>query len=418
MKCIIKAMVFMAVFLSLCSRAVAYDFTLSGYTEVGERSTAEDYLEEDTDSDYTFRNYHLKFHQKVSPLLQYDVSTFIYDKDYKTGDNLDSLSRIFKTAWDYYLEKQPEGSLKLDLNLKYKEKRYDSNPRNEYDQVSFYPAMTLSRKDVYTIKVSAGAENFDYLVPEGKDQFNGFGEIEGKRYFLEKKLMFTSSYRVKTARQKEVSRERVKHNLRGGFDYVFDFPWLYKVMARAGWGHRDTKEEEERDEDYDYAFREWYVKTEHRITPKVTTQLKYQYFKKDYITADLDHRGICVWNGWDYEVFNDKIQRLWFDFDLQYKDVDYPLKVDNNYKKKTMGLGAQYSRKEDWKVAAGVQGNTYDYNEGDKDKKRYYFTLAGMKHFREGALRLSVEFKYRYTDYPEDNDDKKEAVRVEFRYRF
>ena len=35
------------------------DFILSGYTEVGKRSTAEDYEEEGTDDDYTYQNYHL-----------------------------------------------------------------------------------------------------------------------------------------------------------------------------------------------------------------------------------------------------------------------------------------------------------------------------------------------------------------------
>ena len=53
-------------FLVLPSLAAADDFVLSGYTEVGKRSTAEDYEEEDTDNDYTYRNYHLKFGQKVS----------------------------------------------------------------------------------------------------------------------------------------------------------------------------------------------------------------------------------------------------------------------------------------------------------------------------------------------------------------
>ncbi|MBU4346063.1 MAG: hypothetical protein KKH29_01885 [Candidatus Omnitrophica bacterium] len=52
--------------LILPSLARADDFVLSGYTEAGKKSTAEDYEEEDTDNDYTYRNYHLKFGQKVS----------------------------------------------------------------------------------------------------------------------------------------------------------------------------------------------------------------------------------------------------------------------------------------------------------------------------------------------------------------
>ncbi|MBU3934683.1 hypothetical protein KKC00_01830, partial [Patescibacteria group bacterium] len=65
-------------------RAKADDFVLSGYTEVGKRSTAEDYEEEDTDDDYAYQNYHLKLEQEVSDRLSYDISSFIYKKDYKS----------------------------------------------------------------------------------------------------------------------------------------------------------------------------------------------------------------------------------------------------------------------------------------------------------------------------------------------
>ncbi|PIU42406.1 MAG: hypothetical protein COS99_00405, partial [Candidatus Omnitrophica bacterium CG07_land_8_20_14_0_80_42_15] len=81
------------------------NFVISGYTEIGEKSTAEDYEEEDTDDDYTYRNYHLKFGQKVSDRLSYDIGSFIYDKDYDTKDSLDNISRIFKTNWSYYIRK-------------------------------------------------------------------------------------------------------------------------------------------------------------------------------------------------------------------------------------------------------------------------------------------------------------------------
>src|SRR3989338_9473326 len=97
--------------LVLPSFARSDDFTLSGYTEAGNRSTAEDYEEEDTDDDYTYRNYHLKFGQKVSGLLSYDISSFVYDKDYKGRDSLDNISRLFKTNWAYYLKKLKEESL-------------------------------------------------------------------------------------------------------------------------------------------------------------------------------------------------------------------------------------------------------------------------------------------------------------------
>ena len=226
--------------------AKADDFTLSGYTEVGKRSTAEDYEEEDTDDDYTYQNYHLKLEQEVSDRLSYDLSSFIYKKDYKSRDSLDNISRLFKTNWSYYLKELKEEHFKLDFKLKYKEKRYKNTPNSEYDQIRLEPALSFAKKDLYIINLSAGIDNFDYLAPGAKDQLQIFSSLGQNRYFLGKKLMLTSAYKIETLEQKIINRKRTKQEVAGGFDYLFDLPWLYKITTRAGWGQRDTKEDEER----------------------------------------------------------------------------------------------------------------------------------------------------------------------------
>jgi len=341
--------------LILPSFAQADDFTLSGYTEIGRKSTAEDYEEEDTDDDYSYQNYHLKLEQKVSdrltPLetpkhlsnktksltgLSYELSSFIYKKDYKSRDSLDNISRLFKTNWTYTLRKPKEETLELDFKLNYKEKRYKNSPSSEYDQITVAPALSFAKKDLYTINLSAGIDNFDYIEAGQKDEIKIFGRVGLDRYFFEKKLMLTSGYKIETTEQKKINRDRTKHEVMGGFNYLFDLPWLYKITTRLGWGQRDTKEEEERDEDFDYEYWRYYTKTEHKISPKLKTDIKYQYFKKDYISADLDHRGFYIQNNWDYEILDDEKQRMGFDFGLQHKDVKYELKSGNDYQKETV----------------------------------------------------------------------------------
>ena len=152
------------------------------------------------------------------------------------------------------------------------------------------PTLTFKKKDLYTVDLTAGIDNFDYLAPEGGKISLRFLVRLGRQIFPGKKLMLTSAYKIETLEQKITDRKRTKHEVLGGFDYLFDLPWVYKITTRAGWGQRDTKEDEERDEDYDYEYWRYYTKTEHRINPKLKTDLKYQYFKKDYISADLDHR--------------------------------------------------------------------------------------------------------------------------------
>jgi len=427
-----KALFLIIGLLILPSLARADDFVLSGYTEVGKRSTAEDYEEEGTDDDYTYQNYHLKLEQEVSDRLSYDISSFIYKKDYKSRDSLDNISRHFKTNWSYYLRKlKPEGSglasdsqshkedsLKLDFKLRYKEKRYKNTPSSEYDQISAAPTLTFKKKDLYTVDLTAGIDNYDYLAPGAKDQLKIFSKIGGDRYFLDKKLMLTSSYKIETTEQKKIDRKRTKHEVMGGFDYLFDLPWLYKITTRAGWGQRDTKEDEARDEDFDYEYWSYSTSTEHRINPKLKTDLKYQYFKKDYVGSDLDHRGFYIQNGWDYEILDDEKQRIGFDFGLQHKDVKYELKSGNDYQKETAEVKLSYKRKKNWQTSAGLEQNFYDFGDSSNDKKRTYVKLSGEKLFLDGDLVLSLDFKYRYTDYEQKDDSRTQGVRLTFKYKF
>jgi hypothetical protein len=394
------------------------DFILSGYTEVGRKSTAEDYEEEDTDDDYRYQNYHLKLEQEVSERLSYDVSSFVYDKDYRASDTLDNLSGIFKLNSSYFLRKLKEESLELDFKLKYKQKRYKNSPRNEYDEIRAVPTLTFKEKDLYKVDFALGIDNFDYLTEGEKDQFKIFTKIGLERYFLGKDLRLISSYRIENTEHQNLDRKRTKQEALAGFDYLFDLPWIYKIANRLEWGQRDTKEEEERDEDFDYEYWRYYTKTEHRIGSKLKTALKYQYFKKDYISADLDHRGFYLQNNWDYEILDDEKQRIGFDFGLEHKDIKYNLKSDNDYKKQTVEAKLSYKRKKNWQAQAGLEQNFYDFNDSTNDKKRTYVKLSVEKLFFEGDLVLSLDLKYRYTDYKQGNDKDQEAMRVAFRYRF
>ena len=395
------------------SLAEASDFTLSGYTEVGKKSTAEDYEEEDTDDEYNYQNYHLKLKQDISDRPSYDISSFIYNKDYKSQDSLDNLSRIFKTNWSY----KPEESTKIDLKLQYKEKRYKNTPTSEYNQIKFEPQIRF-KEELYALNFACGVNNYEYLAAGQKNELRFFGKLGLDRYFLDKKLMFTANYKIEEAEQHKADRKKTKHEVLGGADYIFDLSLIDKITTRVGWGERDSKDDDDRDVDYDYEYWRYYTKTEHRISEKLKTNLKYQYFKKDYASVDLDNRGFYIQNSWAYEVLDDKNQRLLCEFELEHKDVAYGLKNDNDYTKETAGIEASYQRKKNWKASAGFEGNFYDFNNSRNDKKRYYTKLGFEKLFLDKDLTLGVDFKYRHTDYKQGNDKNDEAVRVEFEYRF
>ena len=397
------------------------DCVFSGHTEVGTSSSDEGYEEEGEDNDYAYRNHHLKLKHQVSERLSYDMGSFIYDKDYKSKDSLDNVSRIFNTKWSLYPGKPENDSLRFVGNLKYKEKRYKNTPTSGYDQIVVSPQLTFKKKDLYTINLGAGMNSHDYIESNVKDQFKVFGEIGVKRYFLAKKLLLLSSGKIETTKQKKANREKVMHDITGGFDYIFGFPGLYKISARGRWAERDSKEEEEQDEDYDYGYEQYYAKTIHKITPGLKTDLKYQYFKKDYVAKDLDHSGFYVKNTWEYRIFDDKWKRIVLNLFGQHKKVEYFLMTNmtnKNYRKETAEARVTYQRKKNWKASLSLQGNFYDYNRPSNNKKRYYALVSGKKLFLQGDLAVSLDFKYRYTVYKQKADSEQKGTRIAFRYKF
>ncbi len=407
------------------SLSLAMDFTLSGYFEAGKRSQAEDYEEEDEDREYTYQNYHLTLKHKLSDRLSYKLGSFIYNKDYKSMDSLDNISKIFNANGSYYLKKQKEKSLRLDVRLKYKEKRYRNTPSSEYNQIMFSPKLTYDKKDYYAINLRTGINNYDYvstgrdrLVPRGNDQLKLFSKLGVRRYLLEKKLTLTSSYKFETATHKRTNRQKDKNDFMFGFDYIFDIPCIYKITTRAKFGQRDTKDDDERDEDFDYKYRQFYLKTEHRINPELKTGIKYQFFKKNYLTADLDHSGFYIRSSWRYKRLADETQELYFNFTAKHKDVNYVLKSGSDYKKETVGIKGTYKRKKDWKTSVSLQGNFYNYEDSTNDRNRYYTKLSFEKLFPEKDLGLSLIFKYKYTDNKQANNTDEASIRLAFEYKF
>ena len=393
------------------------DSEVQGYVETGERSTLEDFEEDLDDTDYSYFKYRMKFSQDATEQIGYRIAGYVYDKDYDEADSLDNVSRTFTGGMDWRVWEGENRSLTLDLDLLLRDKQYFNSPVYEYERVKAAPGIMYRAEGLYTLKLRAGLDRYEYEEAPEKDQFIPFAKAEGRRYLMDRALTLSGSYSIKAAREPEKGRERIHRDIRAGADYKFGLTGIYKAMARAGWGNRDTRHDEEIDEDYDYEYFYWYVKTVHKVSDTVKTGLKYRFYTKDYLTGSLDHTGFSLRNGWDLEALDTSAHRLWWSIDLEHRDVEYD-ETDSGYRKDTVEAAVNYKRKKNYKLKAGLQANLYDYEDPSRDKTRYYTVLSGEKYLKEGDLMLGIHVKLRFTEYEERNDDDKSAVRVEGRYAF
>jgi hypothetical protein len=396
----------------------AYQFTLSGHFEAGSRSQAEDFEEEENDREYDFRNYHLKFKHRYSDRLTYDVSSFIYDKDYKSDGTLDSISRVFQAGGEYYLIKHKPESLKLNIKFKFRSKRFRDAPSDEFNQFSFSPGLTYSRKDTYRLQAAIGVNSYDYINSAGRGQLDLFSRLGAKRYLFNKRLVFNSSYRIETSLKKGSDRRRNKTGIMFGFDYVFDSPLIRKISSKAKFGQRDTKDDDTRDVDLDYTYREFHIRSEHRIAKSLLINVTYNYFRKNYLTAELDHNGFYLRNKWKYTLFSDDFRELYAAVSAEHKEVYYAILKENDYQKETLIITGTYKKKRDWKTSASLQGSFYDYAEPIKNRNRYYARLSLNKLFPQINVNVTLALKYKYTDNRHANDSEEESVRTAVIYKF
>ncbi|MFH1287367.1 MAG: ribosome small subunit-dependent GTPase A [bacterium] len=391
---------------------------ISGYVETGKRSAADDYEEADNDADYTYSNYQVKFKQDLSERFSYDLSLFTYRKDYDNSDDMDNKSRIFKQNWFYYIVKQKEKSLQFDVKIRYKKKDYYDSMEKEFSQFAISPSLKLKKEGLYVLNFLTGFNKYDYTTADQNDQRKYSAKLDGYRYFLKKRLMLSGYYGIEHLDHKQTDRDRTKHNLMSGIDYVFEHPYIYKIGTKVKWGKRDTKDDDEHDEDSDYEYWQYNVKTVHKLNDKLKTDLKYEYFKKDYNVIDLDRRGFYIANGYDYEILNDNARRSWLNFDVGRKDTKYNEKTGNDYKKTIANIQLNYNRKRNWKTSFGIESSFYKYDDAGNDKKRYYTKLSGEKLLLNGNLTVNVDIKYRVTVYGQKADDEQEAVRGGMSYEF
>lgn len=376
------------------------EITLSGYAETGSRATDESDYEPELDDSYTYHNASIALSMD-SKRTHYRISGFQYEKKYEKLNSLNNDSRVLNAGIFYWLDP----AVKLDLDMKVRRKRYEDNAAGDYDQVMVAPGITWKMADKSSVGLTAGINNYNYLNRE--DEVRRFIRVRGTNYLLDGKLTLTGGVRLERLDERQQDRYRTQNKADMGLKYKADMIWIESMSIKAEKGRGDTKDEDN-DLDLDYEYWQGNVRTWHTIGEKIKTDLAYEYMKKDYLLANNDFRQFSISNGWNYE---------WLSLDMKHKEVAYGDRVNSNYRRETLGVGARYAKRMDWNARAGVEGNYYRYENGVNDKDRYKIILGGEKVLTK-QVRLGVELKWRLTDNRNSADKKDAGIRVTAEYKY
>jgi hypothetical protein len=401
--------------LALLPPAHGADRSVNGYVEVGKREVFEDFDDEAIDDDYTFRNYHLEYDDAGFDRLAYKVSTFQKTRDYKARNDLDNLSSTYKGSLDYTLP--TANQLLAGLDVRHKRKRFENSPRNEYDENVINPSMTKFQNKLYRLMAETGIDDVRYPDAPEKDERALFGHISGDRHLLDGRANLTTSYTYSDMEKKRAFRKRVKQDWIGKGKYQFDNPWIDKAGVQVTAGQRDSKEDEDYDIDYDYRYWGTDVETHHSIGPDTDASLEYITLHKNYINYNRDHQEYTVQSEWKRVFLKDEKARVWGSVLFGHRAVNFSMLPGSNLKRETVGLKAVYWRKGTWTATLQSDANIYDFQDSQKDKKRYNVSGIWDKVLIGGNLDFTLTGKYGFTEYRARNDSERVSVRAEIEYK-
>ena len=397
---------------------------MSGFFEAGNRSTIEAIEAENTLA-YDYAKYCLRYDYPIRKPLNLTLVYNSYTKKYEDRRDLNNDTISIKNYWDYSLFTRKDSSLKLDVDLGWREKRYKEKDIYTNSQWLLKLKSTYKIKDLWSLSGEMGYKDYDYFLTAGKDRIEFSEKVEGKRYFYNSRLQFLAllNFRQTDFDSKPDTNQFI---YRLGVEVRPEFSFLSEMAGRIEEGKKYTDEdidedieEEEQEGDYYFRYCRWWWKTEHPVSARMYTVLKYTDYNKDYTTPDYDYRWYEIENRWRYLFLENAMKRLSFTFSYLHRETDYSQMKISSYDKDSVEMLAQYSWRNNWKALLNFGVSFYNYIIGrERDKKTYSLGIQFEKEVIARKLALAAEYKWKLKDYELKPDVTQNAGRVSIGYKF
>lgn len=400
----------------------AFEPALSGFFEAGNRSTIEA-IEAKSTLAYDYAKYYLRYKYPIKKPLNLTLVYNSYAKKYEDRKELNNNTISIKSYWDYSLFVRKDSSLKFDVDLGWREKKYKEKDVYTNSQWLLKLKSTYRIEDLWSVSGEMGYKDYDYFLTEGKDRKEFSERVEGKRYFSDKRLQFLA---LLNFRQTDFDSQPDTNQFiyRLGVKVRPEVSFLSEMTGRIEEGKKYTDEdiEEEQEGDYYFKYRRWWLKTEHPVLERMYTVLKYTDYNKDYKdyeTVNFDHSWYEIENQWRYVVLKNPVKRLSLTFGYFHRETDYSQRKISSYDKDSVEMGINYSLKNNWRALLNLGLGIYDYTMGrEKDKKTYSMNIQFGKEIIARKLALAMEYKWKLKDYEAKPDKTQNAGRVSIDYKF
>lgn len=371
------------------------------YYQHGERTT-EDIVLDDDDLDYSFNKYYFKVDEDLTKRLSLMFNYVDQSRNYKIKDELNNNVRDYKNSWDYYFLKDKNSSLKLDVNLSYKTKRYDIKEKLDFNRVKASSQLTYRDEGNWWGAVKGGVEDYSFINNSSKDRDIYYGKVTAKKYFYDERLTLIGNVKLKQYDFK-TRTDRNEYEAEAGVDIKTDYNLLEKISIRGEVGERNTIEDEEYEEelDFDYMYTLLKAKTVHQLLERLETSVRGEWKEKKYEEVDYDYNGFLVGNKWKWKYYLASKRKKYFQvsLDLLHGETEYDIRENSSHYKNGATIELAYKMWGMWSYSVELGGVGYRYELEEKDRDVYHFAAECSRGFFDNRFKVNLEYKYQIKDY-------------------
>ncbi|MFH0732499.1 MAG: hypothetical protein V2A72_06220 [Candidatus Omnitrophota bacterium] len=416
-----KRTIILIIYIILCYSVMCYASSggsVELYFATGEKSQTDEIEDRDLSGDFDYYkcgfSSNLNLEKNISLKMGFDQ----YHKDFSSLNQSNADTDVYKIGADFLILDNKESSLNSGLDFSLRNKHYKSAPLSSYDQQRVDGAIKYKLKDIYSLDLNAGINNYEYINDYDNDTMKAFLKISPGVYLFDKALELSGFFRVQRLDAYGNNKDTTETMQGATTTLNLDTPCLNKIRAQFENGKENTQDTEDREDSLRYKYQKWNATTYHKFFEKLKNQVEYGQKRRVYLANDNDYENWYIKNKNTLLVIEKDPFDMELSADYEHKETTFDSQHTKSYISNKLGGGLSFSRRADWSFDPEFSFTGYDYTPGSTSTQKSYKAQIGAKKYISEDLILEGYYWHKWKDYKNKADAEQWTLNLSCAVRF
>jgi len=391
------------------------------YFNTGQKSQTSCIEERDLGGYFSFYKYGTKVTAEPTKGFSYRIGIEDYHKDFDTKrDHLDNRTNLYSAYFSMPVHKTDTIDVLLNTNYKLRTKRYKNSPSDEYDNNNVSAGINITKDKNYTLKLSGGIRNYEYVKNHDSNQLKSFFKIGSKARLLDQRLSLSGYYRRDLVDQADNKKDYSEDCVSIRTAYDIGKPIIDKIGAHFGYGRSDTRDDDEdREDNLRYEYQLWDVTLYSKPFKNIEGNIRYgQKHRKYFMSID----GYDNW----YIDKNTKIRLIEngsFSVDMLlgglHKETKFFANEALSYNKNSLDTGFNILKRSDFSIKPSFKYTRYKYPPlSTGNEKNYKLSVDCKKYIGSTDKAIEAGYWYKWKNYENKSNSARWNLSLSFMMKF